>query len=56
VRLIRSLPIYPIRSGRAIAKEKQTGRVFPVLRRILEKITGGEAMYKSPTDVGVNPA
>ena len=30
--------------------------IFPVLRRILEKITGGEAMYKSPTDMGVNRA
>jgi uncharacterized protein (UPF0371 family) len=30
--------------------------VFPVLRRILEKITGGEALYKSPTDMGVNRA
>ena len=30
--------------------------VFPVLRRILEKITGGEAFYKSPTDMGVNCA
>jgi len=28
--------------------------VFPVLRRILEKITGGEAFYRSPTDMGVN--
>jgi uncharacterized protein (UPF0371 family) len=28
--------------------------VFPVMRRILEKITGGEAFYKSPTDMGVN--
>jgi uncharacterized protein (UPF0371 family) len=27
---------------------------FPVLRRILEKITGGESFYKSPTDMGVN--
>jgi len=27
---------------------------FPLLRRILEKITGGEAFYKSPTDMGVN--
>ncbi len=27
---------------------------FPVVRRILEKITGGEAFYKSPTDMGVN--
>lgn len=29
--------------------------VFPVLKRILEKITG-ESMYKSPTDMGVNRA
>jgi len=27
---------------------------FPVLRRILEKITGGESCYRSPTDMGVN--
>jgi len=30
--------------------------VFPVLRRILEKITGGEPFYNSPTDMGVNRA
>ncbi len=27
---------------------------FPVVKRILGKITGGEAFYKSPTDMGVN--
>ncbi len=27
---------------------------FPVLRKILERITGGEAIYQSPTDMGVN--
>ncbi|MGH4120284.1 DUF1846 domain-containing protein [Clostridium sp.] len=27
---------------------------FPVLRRIIERITGEEAIYKSPTDMGVN--
>lgn len=27
---------------------------FPILRRIIEKITGEEAVYKSPTDMGVN--
>lgn len=27
---------------------------FPVLRRIIEKITGAESEYKSPTDMGVN--
>jgi len=29
---------------------------FPLLERILEKITGAESMYKSPTDMGVNRA
>lgn len=29
---------------------------FPVLKRILERITGKESMYKSPTDMGVNCA
>lgn len=28
--------------------------VFPVLYRIMEKITGGESFYRSPTDMGVN--
>ena len=27
---------------------------FPLLKRIIEKITGKEAIYKSPTDMGVN--
>ena len=30
--------------------------VFPVVRRSLERITGGESFYKSPTDMGVNRA
>jgi len=30
--------------------------IFPVLKRILERITGSESMYKSPTDMGVNRA
>ena len=30
--------------------------VFPLLKRIIEKITGGESFYKSPTDMGVNRA
>lgn len=29
---------------------------FPLLKRIIEKITGGKAMYQSPTDMGVNCA
>ena len=28
--------------------------VFPVIKRIIEKITGEESEYKSPTDMGVN--
>jgi len=30
--------------------------IFPVLRRILERITGTAAPYRSPTDMGVNRA
>ncbi|MDD5679828.1 MAG: DUF1846 domain-containing protein [Candidatus Omnitrophica bacterium] len=30
--------------------------VFPVLKRILDKIMGGELTYQSPTDMGVNRA
>ena len=30
--------------------------VFPVVKRIIEKITGEESVYKSPTDMGVNRA
>jgi len=29
---------------------------FPILRRIIEKITGSPSFYKSPTDMGVNRA
>lgn len=28
--------------------------LFPVLKKIIEKITGKESVYKSPTDMGVN--
>ena len=30
--------------------------VFPILRAILSRITGGKDLYKSPTDMGVNMA
>lgn len=30
--------------------------IFPVVKRILEKITGRESIYRSPTDMGVNMA
>ena len=29
---------------------------FPLLQRILEKIKGGDSLYQSPTDMGVNRA
>ncbi|MGW8268761.1 MAG: DUF1846 domain-containing protein, partial [Longimicrobiales bacterium] len=29
---------------------------FPLLKRIIERITGGESFYRSPTDMGVNRA
>lgn len=30
--------------------------IFPVIKRILNKITSGASLYKSPTDMGVNKA
>lgn len=30
--------------------------VFPILKRILQEITGSDSLYKSPTDMGVNRA
>jgi uncharacterized protein (UPF0371 family) len=30
--------------------------MFPVIKRIIEKITGKESVYQSPTDMGVNRA
>jgi uncharacterized protein (UPF0371 family) len=30
--------------------------IFPILQRILERITGAESVYRSPTDMGVNRA
>jgi len=42
--------------GQTAVNYNRDVEVFPVLRRILEKITGGESFYKSPTDMGVNRA
>jgi uncharacterized protein (UPF0371 family) len=42
--------------GQAAVNYNRDVEVFPVLRRILEKITGREAPYRSPTDMGVNRA
>ena len=42
--------------GKAAVNYNRDVEVFPVLKRILEKITGGESFYRSPTDMGVNRA
>ncbi len=42
--------------GKVAVNYNRDVEVFPVLRNILEKITGGETFYASPTDMGVNRA
>ncbi|MEJ2629425.1 MAG: DUF1846 family protein, partial [bacterium] len=42
--------------GKTAVNYNRDIEVFPVLKRILEKITSSESMYKSPTDMGVNQA
>ena len=42
--------------GKSAVNYNRDVEVFPVLERILEKITGAEAVYKSPTDMGCNAA
>ncbi len=42
--------------GEAYVNYNRDVEVFPVLKRILEKITGKSSFYKSPTDMGVNRA
>jgi uncharacterized protein (UPF0371 family) len=40
--------------GKTAVNYNRDVEIFPVLRRILEKITGKESPYRSPTDMGVN--
>jgi uncharacterized protein (UPF0371 family) len=42
--------------GKTAVNYNRDVEVFPVLRRILARIMGDEATYKSPTDMGVNRA
>ncbi len=42
--------------GKTVINYNRDVEVFPILKRILEKITGGDSIYKSPTDMGVNRA
>ncbi len=40
--------------GKVAVNYNRDVEIFPVLKRILEKITGRAAFYRSPTDMGVN--
>jgi uncharacterized protein (UPF0371 family) len=42
--------------GRSAVNYNRDVEVFPVLERILERITGQAAVYRSPTDMGCNAA
>lgn len=42
--------------AKSVVNYNRDVEVFPVLKRILAKITGNEAIYQSPTDMGVNRA
>jgi len=42
--------------GKTAVNYNRDVEIFPVLKRILEKITGTDSLYQSPTDMGVNRA
>ncbi len=42
--------------GKTAVNYNRDVEIFPVLRAMMEKISGGECPYKSPTDMGVNMA
>ncbi|MBI9019729.1 MAG: DUF1846 domain-containing protein [Verrucomicrobia bacterium] len=42
--------------GEASVNYNRDVEIFPVLKRILERVTGEESIYQSPTDMGVNRA
>jgi uncharacterized protein (UPF0371 family) len=42
--------------GKMAVNYNRDVEVFPVVKRILGKITGGNSFYRSPTDMGVNRA
>jgi len=42
--------------GKTTVNYNRDVEIFPVLRRILERISGAEPVYRSPTDMGVNRA
>ncbi len=42
--------------GEAVVNYNRDVESYPVLRAILQRITGGQSVYRSPTDMGVNRA
>ena len=42
--------------GKTSVNYNRDVEIFPVLKRILERVSSGESVYKSPTDMGVNRA
>jgi len=42
--------------GKAVVNYNRDVEAFPLLKKIIEKITGEPSFYKSPTDMGVNRA
>ncbi|HHY81909.1 MAG TPA: DUF1846 family protein, partial [Clostridiales bacterium] len=42
--------------GKTAVNYNRDVEIFPVLKRILERVSSGESIYKSPTDMGVNRA
>jgi uncharacterized protein (UPF0371 family) len=42
--------------GETVVNYNRDMEVYPVLRRILERLTGNHSLYRSPTDMGVNRA
>jgi uncharacterized protein (UPF0371 family) len=49
-------PFHLESTGAVAVNYNRDVEIFPVLKRILEKITGAESPYQSPTDMGVNRA
>lgn len=47
-------PFHLERYGKTAINYNRDVEAFPLLKRILEKITGAESCYHSPTDMGVN--
>ena len=49
-------PFHLAATGQVAINYNRDIEAFPLVRRILERITGQPSIYKSPTDMGVNRA